>query len=139
MHASSSVKKADRVIGENNGTTPEINSNWTGTVWRRPLSEMITAVKDKGGNAPERFSLFRNYPNPFNPSTVIKYRLSTAGQVTLKIYDVLGRELTTLVSSHQAAGNHSVTFDGSSLASGVYLCRLESSSYTATMKLLLLK
>ena len=88
---------------------------------------------------PNNFTLSQNYPNPFNPTTVISYQLSAVGNVTLKVYDVLGREVATLVNQKEAAGNYSVAFDGSKLASGVYFYRLVAGSYIAVKKLALLK
>ncbi len=108
-------------------------------VWKRPLSEMITSVTPPSGNIPKSFLLSQNYPNPFNPSTVINYQLPTNGQVALRIFDVLGREVRTLVNERQTAGSHSVIFDGTNLPSGVYFYQLRAGDYAATKKLLLLK
>jgi hypothetical protein len=108
-------------------------------ILRRSLSEMITAVRENEINAPMQFSLSQNYPNPFNPTTVVSYQLPANGLVTLKVYDVLGRPVKTLVDERQNAGSHSVIFNGSSLPSGVYFYRLEAASYHDTKKLLLLK
>ncbi len=85
------------------------------------------------------FALKQNYPNPFNPSTIIKYQLPANSRVTLKVYDVLGREVTTLVDEIQSAGTHVVTFDGARFPSGVYFYRLETGTYHDVKKLLLLK
>lgn len=91
-------------------------------------------------NAPaSNFELSQNFPNPFNPTTVISYRLPIYGFVTLKVYDVLGREVQTLVNERQNIGNHSVTFKAFNLASGVYFYRLQAGSYSQTRKLVLLK
>jgi aryl-phospho-beta-D-glucosidase BglC (GH1 family) len=86
-----------------------------------------------------RFQLFDSYPNPFNPSTTIRYNLPGNGFVSLKVYDVLGREVTTLVGRREIAGSHSVIFHAAELPSGVYYYRLRAGSYTATKKLLLLR
>ena len=88
---------------------------------------------------PDRMTLLQNYPNPFNPSTEISYSLSATGHVTLKIYDVLGREVATLVNEKQGAGAHTVRFDGSRLSSGVYFYRLNAGDFVATKKLVLTK
>jgi hypothetical protein len=88
---------------------------------------------------PSAYNLSPPSPNPFNPSTTIRYQLPTAGQVSLQVYDTAGRLITTLVQSQQVAGEYQVTFDGSQLVSGIYLARLTSGSYTATQKLALLK
>ena len=91
----------------------------------------------------KRYSLsrlsFQNYPNPFNPTTAISYQLSAVSHVTLKVYDVLGREVATLVNEKQDAGTHVVTFDGSHLSSGVYFYRITAGTFIATKKLVLMK
>ena len=93
---------------------------------------------------PDRYALKQNYPNPFNPTTRIDYQLAHAGNTTLRIYDILGREVVTLVDEFQYTGFHSISWDGRSnsgipVASGVYLYRLESSKYDKTCKMVLLK
>jgi len=88
---------------------------------------------------PGSFALFQNYPNPFNPTTVISYRLPVVGHVTLKVYDVLGREVTTLVDNIQSQGKHEVRFDGSHFASGVYFYRLSAAGQVKVSKMLMLK
>ncbi len=86
------------------------------------------------------YSLSQNYPNPFNPTTVIKYSIKEAGKVSLKIYDVLGREVMTLVNQVQPAGEYALSFDAKGLsASGVYFYQLQSGSFTRTMKMMLVK
>ena len=98
-----------------------------------------SGVKEIGSNLPDEFNLNQNYPNPFNPTTVISYKLPISSLVAIKVYDVLGREVQTLVNERQNAGNHSITFSASSLPSGVYFYRLHAGNYSATKKLLLLK
>ncbi len=93
--------------------------------------EPITVIKD--------FTLSQNYPNPFNPTTVIDYTIPKDSHVTLKIYDVLGQEVRTLVDEDQQVGRYSVNFNGSSLASGVYFYRLVAGSHVITKKMLELK
>jgi len=88
---------------------------------------------------PKQFELAQNYPNPFNPSTTISFALPKDSHVSLKLYDLLGREVQSLVDESLTAGYHQVTFDGSSLATGVYLYRMTSGSFTASKKLLLVK
>jgi peptidoglycan/xylan/chitin deacetylase (PgdA/CDA1 family) len=95
-------------------------------------------------NTPESFALGQNYPNPFNPTTAIGYELSANSQVSLKVYDVLGREVATLVNGRQNAGSHSVTFNGSRLSSGAYLYRLvaednKGERFISTKKMLMVK
>jgi hypothetical protein len=88
---------------------------------------------------PEKFELSQNYPNPFNPSTKIKYQIATTNPVSLKIYDVLGNEVATLVNEMQSTGNYEVTFDASSLSSGTYFYKLQSGSFVVTRKMILIK
>ncbi|MBK9098986.1 MAG: T9SS type A sorting domain-containing protein [bacterium] len=88
---------------------------------------------------PNVFVLGQNYPNPFNPSTNIKYSIPADGNVTLKMYDILGKEVSTLVNEYQQAGTFDVVFDGSNLASGVYYYQLTTGDLTSTKKLMLTK
>jgi hypothetical protein len=83
--------------------------------------------------------LSQNYPNPFNPNTTIKYELPGASQVSLSVFDILGRQVSVLVNERRAAGVYEVKFDGSALASGVYFYRLQTGSFVDTKRLLLLK
>ncbi len=94
----------------------------------------------KGGPAvPVVFNLFQNYPDPFNPTTTVTYELPFGGNVTLKIYDILGREVATLVDGKEAAGFHSAILNAGKLASGAYFCRLEAGAMTAVRKMVLVK
>ncbi len=93
----------------------------------------------EGSTPPKTFSLAQNFPNPFNPTSTIRYELSANSFVTLKIYDILGREVATLVNERQTFGSHSITFNAGSLPSGVYIYKLEAGTFTAAKKLLLLK
>ncbi|HSL88618.1 MAG TPA: T9SS type A sorting domain-containing protein, partial [Ignavibacteriaceae bacterium] len=85
------------------------------------------------------YSLLQNYPNPFNPVTKINYSIAHTGKAILKIYDVLGREIRTIVNEEKPAGNHTVEFNAADLASGVYIYRLQSGDYINSKKMLLLK
>ncbi len=85
------------------------------------------------------FTLNQNYPNPFNSTTIISYTIPKAGHVSLKIFDVLGREVETLVNENQNVGRYEVNFDGSRLASGVYFYRLVAGNRFITKKMLLIK
>jgi hypothetical protein len=88
---------------------------------------------------PANYSLSQNYPNPFNPTTNIKYSLSKESQVSLKVFDMIGREVETLVNQNQKAGSFEVNFNASKLASGVYIYRLQAGDYTQSMKMMLIK
>ena len=106
--------------------------------YENSLGKPLAVVSNEDGTV-KKFGLSQNFPNPFNPSTVIGYQLPVNTMVTLKIYDVLGRDVQTLVNERQTAGSYSVTFNAATLPSGVYFYRLEAGTYTATKKLLLLK
>ncbi|MFZ2322343.1 MAG: C25 family cysteine peptidase [Ignavibacteriaceae bacterium] len=88
---------------------------------------------------PGKYALDQNYPNPFNPSTTIKYQLPEDGLVTLKIYDVLGSEIATLVNEQKTAGKYEVNFDASSLSSGVYIYKIQAGNFISSKKMILLK
>ena len=92
-----------------------------------------------GEQLPDKYEMSQNYPNPFNPSTTIKYSIMADGLVTLKVYDVLGSEVTTLINENKQAGFYEAVFNASSLANGVYFYRLQSGDFVATKKMVLLK
>ncbi len=103
---------------------------------------LVTSIQVAPSGAPIRYGLEQNYPNPFNPSTQIGYRVQGTGcgvWVTLKVYDILGREVATLVNERKNAGSYEVKFDGSELSSGVYFYRLQAGSFVRTRTLLLLR
>ena len=108
-------------------------------VWRRLLSEMTTDVHNAKEQIPSYFVLSQNFPNPFNPMTTISYRLPVNSKVTLKVYDMLGREIQAIVNEQKGAGYYTATFDGSRLASGAYFYKLQAGSFSQTKKLMLLK
>jgi hypothetical protein len=101
--------------------------------------ENLVNVKDSPSQIPVGYKLYQNYPNPFNPTTTISYQLPTQNHVTLKVFDVLGRGLTTLVNGVEEAGYKSVNFDASTLPSGVYFYRLDAGTFVETKKLILIK
>jgi hypothetical protein len=108
----------------------------TGWVVMNILSPLVNV---KNENVPAAFNLSQNYPNPFNPSTVISYRLPVTSFVTLKVYDILGREVATLVNEEKPSGEYEVEFDGSALPSGIYFYQLKAGEYSETRKMILLK
>jgi hypothetical protein len=110
-----------------------------GGVWGRPLSDMVASAPISSESMPAVVSLDQNYPNPFNPSTTIKFELPRASLVSLKVYDILGREVSVLVNDRKEPGAYEVRFDGSNLASGVYFYRLSAGTYVETRKLLLVR
>jgi len=100
----------------------------------------VTGVKENGReNIPGKYSLKQNYPNPFNPETEIEYGIAEAGKVTLKVYNLLGEEVRTLVNQEQEAGSYRVKFNASGLASGTYLYRLSTTGYSEARKMIILK
>jgi hypothetical protein len=110
-----------------------------GVFYIRLLRKAGTTDVKKSTNQPGFFKLYQNYPNPFNPSTFINYQLPASALVVLKVFDVLGKEVETLVNERQNAGNHSVQFNASNLPSGVYFYRLEAGTNHMIRKLLILK
>jgi len=102
-------------------------------------SNLVTGIESESLQIPEGFSLEQNYPNPFNPSTTIQFRISNSSFVNLKVYDILGSEVATLLSEEKPAGTYQVSFDASSLSSGVYLYKMQAGSIVETRKMLLLK
>ena len=98
-----------------------------------------TNVSTEGAELPEAFALHQNYPNPFNPTTSISFDVPNAANITLRVFDMLGREVATLVNNQMQAGGHSVSFDASLLTSGVYMYRLSNGVDTQTRTMLLMK
>ncbi|HXX64573.1 MAG TPA: T9SS type A sorting domain-containing protein, partial [Bacteroidota bacterium] len=103
------------------------------------LPSLTGIVQNPIGVIPREYGLSQNYPNPFNPTTTISYRLPVGGVVSLKVYDLLGREVVTLAEGYQAAGEYSRIFDASRLSSGVYFYRLHAGAYVSVKKMILTK
>jgi hypothetical protein len=97
-----------------------------------------TSVGDEA-REPTTFALFQNYPNPFNPATTIRFTLPLREHVTLKVFDVLGQEVATLVNEELNAGEHTVVFDAKNLPSGVYFYRLTTPTFSQTKPMVVLK
>jgi hypothetical protein len=132
--------------------TRELNHISIATVSGRPFGWAVGAngfivyyatltpgVHDGDENAPREFELLQNYPNPFNPSTTLSFSIPYSSFVILRVYDVLGREVATLVNEEKEPGRHTAVLDGKKLSSGVYICRLASGHFTQAMKMLLLR
>ncbi len=98
-----------------------------------------TLAVQEGGALPEAYALDQNYPNPFNPSTTISFSLPRASDVSLKVFNLLGQEVATLVNGNQAAGPHEVTFNAAGLSSGVYFYKLVTGDFTQVKKMSLVK
>ena len=99
---------------------------------------IVSDNEKKINPVPEDYMLYQNYPNPFNPTTTIQYDLVKSGNVVVKIYNVLGKEIKTIVDHYQNAGKHKVIFDGSNLASCIYLYRIFINNFSITRKMILL-
>lgn len=106
---------------------------------RAYVSLTVDGVKQEIELTPKNFSLSQNYPNPFNPSTMINFGVPAAGRVKIVVYNQLGQQVAVIANREYPAGNYSVNFNASSLASGVYYYRIETGSFTQTKKMLLLK
>jgi photosystem II stability/assembly factor-like uncharacterized protein len=113
--------------------------SFAGEVWERPLSEILVGVEDQIRGIPSNFILEQNYPNPFNPSTTIQFQLPNSSFVNLKVYDMLGNEVATLVNEYKTAGKYNVVFDASKYSSGVYLYCIQTDKYSFTRKMTLIK
>lgn len=111
------------------------------SIWRRPLSQVVTDVNEEINILPEQFSLEQNYPNPFNPTTTIQFDIPKTALVTLKVCDVLGQEVATLVNEKREAGRYNFEFRTSDfeISSGMYFYRIQAGEFVQTKKLLLLK
>ena len=123
--------------------------SYAGGVWQRPLSDMATSVEPKGAESPVQCRLDQNYPNPFNPSTNIQFSIVHRQLTIVKVYDVLGRVVATLVNEVKEPGSYTVQFsarggsasggEGSNLASGVYFYRLTAGQYVECRKMIVIK
>jgi len=116
------------------GEGPRSQSAWI----YRTLDRLVTSVGDDA-NQPLAFSLKQNYPNPFNPSTKIQYSITKNSFVTLKVYDILGRDVATLVNQDQPAGDYTVNFDALDVSNGTYFYRIQAGSFTDVKKMMVLK
>jgi hypothetical protein len=110
-------------------------------IWLAPLDISTIGIRNISTEIPDKFALYQNYPNPFNPVTKIKFDLSPLSRrgVSLKIYNITGREVSTLVNEKLNPGSYEVTFDGANLPSGIYFYRLQTDNFSETKKLMLIK
>jgi hypothetical protein len=122
--------KADFSANKDNYVSALVNALNSGTT--------VLSVKELGGVVTQ-FKLSQNYPNPFNPTTTINFSIPNAGNVTLRVYDALGKEVATLVNGYMTAQSYQLEFDASSLSSGVYFYTLNADNFTQTMKMILMK
>lgn len=128
------LRLVTNVTGEANYTLANIvNDNTT------LAKKSFNKVNFTGSEIPTTYDLAQNYPNPFNPRTTIRYQLPKDGLVTLKIYDILGSEIETLVNEEKIAGKYEINFNASSLASGVYIYKIQAGDFTSSKKMILIK
>lgn len=129
------------VLGANSDTL--YAGPYQGGVWKRSITNILTDVKKDFSEVPNKFSLSQNYPNPFNPSTKLSWQSPVGGWQTLKVYDVLGNEVATLVNEYRPAGTYEIEFNPESSikhpASGIYFYRLQAGNYVETKKMIYLK
>jgi len=102
-------------------------------------SIIITDIEQDYQIIPAVFKLDQNYPNPFNPSTIINYQIPEEGFITLKVYDIIGKEVKTLVNENKTAGSYNIKFDASDLASGIYIYQIRANNFVHSRKMMLLK
>ncbi len=146
------LSKSNSQINEIDSVTDISNNSFSYPIEAASIYHIVLQTSGatnvvENNNVPHTFALLQNYPNPFNPSTVISYQLPAASYVTIKVFDVLGREVSTLVNERENPGLHSVAFNAANLSGGVYFCRLvanaipsgQAGTYSDTKKLLLLK
>ncbi|MBS1516986.1 MAG: T9SS type A sorting domain-containing protein [Bacteroidetes bacterium] len=107
----------------------------------RSLSDfsVATGVNTLSNDIPDSYKLSQNYPNPFNPSTNIRYNIAAGGDVSLKVFDMLGNEVAVLVNEKQNAGSYEVKFSAGSLSSGIYFYKLQTGNFTEAKKMILIK
>jgi hypothetical protein len=125
------------MIGGLDLTSLQANADAAAVRWDEILT--VVGVGNPSNTVPAQYGLQQNYPNPFNPATNISYELPEAAFVSIKVYNLLGGEVATLVNREQAAGAYEVGFDATGLPSGVYFYRLNAGPFSATRKLLLLR
>ena len=115
------------------------DSLWSNETFKFHVKYEGTGLKRKLQKRSKRFLLYQNYPNPFNPSTKIEFSLLKAETVTIKVYNIIGQKIVTLLNKPMPAGYHEFQFDAQNLSSGIYLYRIEAGMWTDTKKMLLVK
>jgi hypothetical protein len=138
----STIPKGDYYLRVNCQATGNFEFNINDCLYEEDPSlhkDDIIEIILQGNSIPRVYALLQNYPNPFNPITTINYQIPENGLVILRIYDILGNEVRTLVNENKVAGRYEVNFDASSLASGVYLYTLKVNDYADVKKMILMK
>ena len=121
------------------GFSSKAGEEWIWSIVKYKQPDFIQLDTKEEVNSPSEFVLYQNYPNPFNPSTSIQYAVGSMQFVTLKVYDILGREVVSLVNEEKHAGTYKIKFDASGLASGIYLYRLQAGSFSEAKKMIVIK
>ena len=114
--------------------TPHFSLGMVGTITAIPLSSV-----NENSNPPEKFVLSQNFPNPFNPETIISYSVPKSEFVLVKVYNAVGQEIKTLVNEQQPSGQYEIKFSGNNLASGIYFYQLKAGEFVVTKKMILMK
>jgi hypothetical protein len=144
LNTKKNVQMASQILSELKGTRL---TNWVDSLRIKVAENLINNATDqisyklagKMENMPQFYDLSQNYPNPFNPNTTIRYQIPKAGMVTLKVYDIIGREVTTLINENKIEGFYTVKFNASKLPSGVYIYQIRVNDYVSSKKMILLK
>ena len=139
------IQSADELIPEGKNREHVLTSEASQIIPAVYFDDVV-GVEDVENNAPNNFRLEQNYPNPFNPSTIIRYsipvetlRATSTANVVLKVYDILGTEVSTLVNKEQSAGNYSIKFNANNLPTGVYFYQISAGQFIETKKMILIK
>jgi hypothetical protein len=129
-------------VGDIDGSTPIsafVGANYDGVFFDNASWPTVGIEDDLTSQIPTKFEVSQNYPNPFNPTTMIKFNIPEASKVSLKIYDVLGNEIATLLNEEKNKGTYEVNFNATNLSSGIYFYKLEAGNFVETKKMILLK
>ncbi len=137
-----SVPTVDTLFSAGNSTNNDGSPN--GDEWNFGMNFTVHVIPDSTTGVVERefphgFILYQNYPNPFNPTTIIGFRIAKTGYVTMKIFDIGGREIATLISGIMLPGYHQVSWDATGFASGIFFCRLTAGEYDQIRKIILVR
>jgi hypothetical protein len=129
-------------VGDIDGSTPVsafVGANYDGVYFDNETWVPVSVDDDVISQTPTSFEISQNYPNPFNPSTSIQFKIPENSFVTLKVYNVLGKEVATLLNEEKNAGLYEVTFDATDFSSGIYFYKIEAGNFVATKKMILMK
>ena len=126
-------------VGNDSGDRVDTEETWYDGISTTAAVQQPTNIAEGPGEQPVNFNLEQNYPNPFNPNTVINYQIPENSRVSVKVFDMIGREVATLVDGRKAAGSHSINFDASGLTSGTYFYRLSVGNFTTVKRMTLIK